>query len=81
MWKDFGSALGVPPSNIKGVSEANPTNPGQCLFDVLHKWVIKDYNQKYGPPSWRTLVKAVGSSSGGQNPALAEKIARTHPGK
>ena len=80
VWRDFGSALGISPSAIKGVAVAHPGDPGQCLFDILHKWVQKDYNyQKFGPPSWRTLVKAVGSSVGGQNPAQAEKIARTHP--
>lgn len=80
-WKDFGSALGFTPSIIKGVSEANPSNPGGSLFDLLHKWVHKqDFNyQQFGAPSWRTLVRAV--ANGGMNPALAEKIAKLHLGR
>ncbi|KAL5497372.1 hypothetical protein EMCRGX_G013837 [Ephydatia muelleri] len=77
VWKEFGAALGIAPSVIKGVAVAHSSDPGQCLFDILDKWVRKDYNHhRFGPPSWRTLVKAVASNVGGQNPALAEKIAR-----
>ena len=46
------------------------------MFDILDKWVRKDYNhEKFDPPSWRTLVKAVASNAGGQNPALPATIA------
>eukprot|EP00731_Ephydatia_muelleri_P009039 Em0004g1377a len=77
-WKEFGIALGFTPSVINGVSEANPSNPRGSLFDLLHKWVCKDFNyQQFGPPSWRTLVRAV--AGGGRNFALAEKIAKMHP--
>ena len=79
-WKEFGIALGFTPSVINGVSEANPSNPRGSLFDLLHKWVCKDFKyQQFGPPSWRTLVRAV--AGGGRNFALAEKIAKMHPGK
>ena len=79
-WKEFGIALGFTPSVIKGVSEAYPSNPRGSLFDLLHKWVCKDFNyQQFGPPSWRTLVRAV--ADGGRNFALAEKIAKMHPGR
>ena len=78
VWRDFGTALGLSPSAIKGVAAAHPGDPGQCMFDILDKWVRKDYNHgKFGPPSWRKLVKAVASNVGGQNPALAEKIANS----
>ena len=45
-------------------------------------WLKKQYNyHKYGPPSWRALVKAVANPAGGNNPAKAMKIAENHPGK
>lgn len=79
VWKDFGTALGISVTSVKGVSLAHPGDPGLCLFDVVHKWLCKDYNhQRFGLPSWRALVKAVASNVGGQNPALAEKIAQMH---
>ena len=53
-----------------------------CLQAVLLVWLSKNYNfKKYGPPSWRTLVKAVADRIGGENVALALKIAEKHPGK
>ena len=40
------------------------------------------YNvEKHGPPSWRTLVKAVADRIGGADVALALKIAKKYPGK
>ena len=32
------------------------------------------------PPAWRMLVEAVGDPAGGNNAALAEAIAKKHPG-
>ena len=56
-------------------------NPKDCLEAVLTKWLQKGYNfQKYGPPSWRMLVEATAHPAGGDNVALAEEIARKHPG-
>ena len=34
---------------------------------------------KFGKPTWRRLVEAVEDKVGGNNPALAENIAREHP--
>ena len=43
-------------------------------------WLRQSYNiEKYGPPTWRKLVEAVGSPTGGNNRALAKGIASRHP--
>ena len=48
---------------------------------VLIKWLKKSYNVgKYGPSTWRMLVKAVDSPAGGNNRALPETIAEKLPG-
>ena len=35
----------------------------------------------FGKPTWRRLVEVVEDPVGGNDPALAQKIARDHPGK
>ena len=43
-------------------------------------WLQGSYNvQKFGPPTWRMLVKAVDSPAGGNDHNLAKKIASNHP--
>ena len=35
--------------------------------------------EKFGKPTWKRLVEAVEDKVGGNNPALAQKIAKDHP--
>ena len=35
--------------------------------------------ERFGEPTWRRLVEAVEDSVGGNDSALAQKIARQHP--
>ena len=57
-------------------------NTRSCLEAVLFAWLSKSYNvEKHGPPSWRTLVKAVADRIGGADVALTLKIAKKYPGK
>ena len=49
------------------------------LTDVLLVWLRKQYNVKrFGPPTWRMMVKAVDKDSGGNDHELAKKIALKH---
>ena len=51
-------------------------SPADCLMDVIHLWLSQAYDTtKYGKPNWEALCRAVSSSVGGNNPALAQKIA------
>jgi len=44
----------------------------------MSEWLKKNYKtEKFGDPSWRLLVKAVGYF----NKGVAERIAQDHPGK
>ena len=46
---------------------------------MVTDWLEKNYNvKKFGPPTWKSLVDAVGHPAGGANMALAEKIAKSH---
>ena len=50
-------------------------------MEVLTQWLKKTYNVKrFGEPSWKLLVKAVSDQAGGNDRALAEKIAQNHQG-
>ena len=73
-------ALGLRPSVAETIF-ATHVDPEQCLREVIIRWLKKTYDvDRHGPPTWRTLVKAVSDKAGGNNPALAEGIAKEHQG-
>ena len=80
-WTDILSGLRLPHSQQAAIKVEHPADARSCLEAVLHVWLSKNYDvEKHGPPSWRTLVKAVADRIGGADTALALKIAKNHPG-
>ena len=80
-WSGMCLALGLLPSDQSAIQAAHYGNPHDCLRAVVVKWLQKGYDfEQYGPPTWRMLVEAVGDPAGGNNNALAETIAKNHPG-
>jgi len=78
-WRHMCSALGFKPAVAETI--ATRIDPEQCLQEVVVRWLRKTYDvDRHGLPTWRTLVKAVSDKAGGNNPALAEEIARDHKG-
>ena len=76
-WRNMCLALGVP--DVDTIASRWRDYPKDCLTDVLKQWLKKSYNtQMHGPPTWRKLVGAVANNNGGDNPALAEAIAKNH---
>ena len=57
---------------------------GDCrsgLEQVILLWLHQNYNVKrFGVPSWRKVVEVVNKSTGGNNHALAKRIAAKHQG-
>ena len=52
----------------------------QALSEMLQVWLRHSYGiDKYGAPTWQRLVEAVDDEAGGNNHALAKKIASNHP--
>ena len=81
-WRNIAISLRLSPSLIKLIASECGSDPKYCLLTALEDWLKRMYNtEKYGNPSWRTLVKAVASPTGGANPALAQAIAEKHSGK
>ena len=79
-WQDMCFALGLHQWKDE-IAKINPENPRGCLREVIIRWLRKVHSvNHYGPPTWKTLVKAVADEVGGENPALAEQIANKHKG-
>ena len=80
-WSGMCLALGLLPSDRSAIEAAHCGNSHDCLQAAVVKWLQKGYDyQRFGPPTWRMLVEAVGDPAGGNNCALAETIAKKHPG-
>ena len=80
-WRDMCCALGLRPAVADTISVTYCGNPERYLREVIIRWLRKAYNvDRHGPPTWRALVKAVSDKAGGNNPALAEGIAKEHQG-
>ena len=77
-WKNIGLALRLDPNQLKKIEIEN-TNLDDCLTEVLTLWLKGNYNtERFGEPSWELLIPAVRHSAGGNDCALAEKIAHRH---
>ena len=75
-------ALRLDPSELKKlIMKDNRGNLEHCLTEVQTLWLKKGYNtERFGGPSWELLARAVGHPAGGNNPALAEEIAKKYEG-
>ena len=75
-WYGFCIYLGLQAPRLDVIAKNNPNNTDDCLMCGLKDWLMKNYKtEEHGPPTWRKLVEAVGNPSGGENRALALKIA------
>ena len=76
----FGIDLGLPLREMNAVQKAFRQDIPRAFIEVLQIFLRHRYNvENYGPPTWRKLVEAVDSPAGGNNHALAKKIAKNHP--
>ena len=75
----FGIELGLPLREMNIVQETFRQDVPRAFMEVLQIFLKHRYNvEKYGPPTWRKLVEAVDSPAGGNDHALAKKIAEQH---
>ena len=81
-WRGVGLALRLKLALLNRIQANHPTDVKECLTEALTEWLNKSYNvSRFGPPSWKQLVAAVADPAGGNDRALAEKIALKHNGK
>ena len=78
-WFQLSLALGLPPSLLSFIEKDQPDDMQACFRSSLLNWLQRNYNiEKHGLPTWRRLVEAVDSELGGNDQALASKIAKEH---
>ena len=78
-WSSIGIALQLKPAFLQSIETRYSCHPRTCLTWMLMEWLMRNYNvERFGEPTWRQLVEALGHSAGGANVALARKIARRH---
>ena len=77
---DIGSALRLGQDRLAKIRSECPHDSNKALREIINDWLKKNYNtERHGLPTWNALVKAVKSPFGGDDPELAEKIAKDHP--
>ena len=80
-WRKLGSALRLRPG-VLDIIDKDERDSELRFTKVLTEWLRQNYNtDRFGKPSWKMLVDAVAHPVGGNNPALAIKIANKYNGK
>ena len=78
-WKFIGMALGIKRAELNTIASKHASDAKECLSDMLCAWLQQCYDAKrFGQPSWKLLCQAVRNTVGGNNPALANKIAKKY---
>jgi hypothetical protein len=79
-WREFGSVLKIKPEKLAMIESSGRGDPEKCLDMVLTEFLKMNYEtEKYGDPSWRLIVIAVGHRGGGNNTDRALQVANGHP--
>lgn len=74
-WMSIGIGLGLSKTDLDKI-EQSYNSLDRRLQEMLTLWLKQSYDTgKYGPPIWDSLIKAVGSPTGGGFPSLAAEIA------
>ena len=80
-YKTFGMILGIGISELDAIQRTNVFDLEDALVAVVVTWLRQRYDvEKYGHPTWRRIVAAIDNEAGGNNHALAKRIANNHPG-
>ena len=77
----IGTALHLKHGDVKIIKKECFGDYRCGLREVIILWLNQKYNvDRFGLPSWRTIVEVVDKSTGGNNHALAKRIAAAHQG-
>lgn len=59
-WERLSAGLGLPPSKIATIKGDYSGDTVGCWNKALSEWINQTYNtDRYGKPSWKTLLQAV----------------------
>ena len=76
-WKEIGTRLRIPADKMDVIASDNPQDVKDCLREVAKEWLRRNYDTKFGEPSWMLLAKACF----GINGVVFKDIAESHKGK
>ena len=75
---EIGVFLGLKYSSLKLNHDDGDTD---MVTYITEKFVKKEYMVDiFGEPTWKSVVEAIGSRAGADNPRHAEEIAKKHQG-
>lgn len=78
-WYEIGIILGLSCDELDVLKRSNKPAE-ECVRIVTKKWLKQKLSsKKFGVPSWKKLVGAIGSRTGGANGVHAREIAIEHP--
>ena len=73
---NIGTWLKLAPGKLDAI-RAEASDHATGMEKVVLNWLRGNYDtEMHGPPTWKMLVEAVRAPTGGNNTALAEKIAK-----
>ena len=59
-WQQLSGFLGLPIKTIRAIRKNYPNDSATSWSEALMQWILQEYNtEKYGFPSWKSLLKAV----------------------
>ena len=76
-WYNIGIHFGLSINTLDEIKSMNRLDSDKCLTDMIAEW-LKNYKQKHGCPTWRKVVIAISSQTGGDNPSEASKVAKEY---
>ena len=74
-WRQLCTSLGLSFKTISKIKDNNRDDSEDSLNEALMQWILQDYKtEKFGLPSWRSLLKAVNKV----DQPLFENLAKEH---
>ena len=73
-WKAIGRGLRISSGRLEMIRKDNPGSSKECLSEML-TWWLRSYDvERFGEPTWRSVVNVVACPAAGDNCALALNI-------
>lgn len=76
-WKEIGIILGARYDFLEGLYRSDE-RASECVNSIVKRWLKKKFDVRFGTPSWKKLVEAIGAKTGGCNAVHAKTIAEQH---
>ena len=77
-WEQLSAYLGLSKNQIESIKKKRSNDGTDCLNDALYEWIGQNYiTERFGMPSWRTLLKSIALI----NKHVFKKLAHKYEGK